>query len=311
MIKHKPIQIGSPGYVSCSMLGAIFGVSNWKTEADALAIYRGHKEAETDEETLLAYEFGHMMEPIVAHFASKHLNVQFAKKAKRKTDEDIEAWYQDDMPYFICHPDRIIKGLYEDKKTALEIKTTSYMKGWGDEGSDDIPAQYLLQCYGYVACGVCEQVIVVASFGKKFKYYKVVPTPEVVEELRSGVRAWHEKIQDPYYVPLPKSYEELASAYPFIVKDSSIEADLEVYAKTLEIAQLNDQIKDLKDKLDKAKGEVMAYMGSNRLLTREGETIAKISQYERKSFDSKKAIEKYPELNSNEFYKISTVTSLR
>ena len=52
--------------------------------------------------------------------------------------------------WLICHPDRLAVGTVDGKKVAVEIKSSSaFDSRWGDEGSDEIPMDYLCQSQGY------------------------------------------------------------------------------------------------------------------------------------------------------------------
>lgn len=112
-------------------------------------------------------ERGHMLEPAVAWwFAARHreLNVRNPKN---------KVWFYDRERGYGATPDRYLEqGGYV--VGLLEIKTSTSPDGWGEPGTDQIPAHYYDQVQWQMLCtGV--PVTYVARLGSRFTYdeYKV------------------------------------------------------------------------------------------------------------------------------------------
>ncbi len=213
------------GRIGCSQLAGALGVSDWKDASiNALRSFRGEPIPEPDEATRERMELGTWYEDPTARLAAKRLGL----KIKR----DTFAHWRADIPELICHPDRLIVGGFRGvKNVALEIKTAStFAKNWGDEWTDDIPTQYLMQCIGYVICGVAEAVLLAAFKSDSIRYYWVHPTKETVEQVAQAFLKWLENARNPEWIPMPTDPEETKKQYPFLVKEGKKEASFELFA---------------------------------------------------------------------------------
>lgn len=307
--KTTELEIGLPGIIGCSMLGSIAGVSPWQSEQDVLDSFRGKKK-DIDMATAKRFWLGHHLEGVIADYVAEDLGVEL-EEPQGPTGKPM-AWYREDMPYFVCHPDRIIKGEYEGKRTALEIKTASaHSREWGEEGTDDIPAQYVLQCTGYVACGVADAVLVAVMRDNRIGYYRVEPDEGLVQSVIEMVARWHEKAVDPDYVPDPDSYEE-AIARTVLKKDTKKTATPEIELVAKQLRELQEQVKDLEGVIDERKKELVTFMdGYQKLVDAGGKTLCSIVSSTRSTFDKKALFADHPELDDPKYYKTSQSTFLR
>lgn len=281
-----------PGRIGCSQIAGALGVSNWRdAEVNALLTFRGEPVPEPTEEARKRMWLGAMFEDPIAKFAAMDLDLSVR--------HDTFAHWRTDLPELICHPDRIIQGGYNGvKRVALEIKTGSaFARDWGDAMTDDLPTQYLLQCIGYVVCGVAEAVLLAAERNHEVTYYWVHPKKETVEAVADAVRRWVDIARNPDYQPMPKSYEEISSEYPFLVRNDVMEAELPLYQKVLEWRDLKAKEKEAKEAADVLAGQIMLEMEGHRTLTFAGEKVATLVEKKAgRSFVKDAAIRKHPEL---------------
>ena len=308
--RQTELEIGLPGIIGCSMLGGIAGVSPWQSEQDILDSFRGKKK-EIDIQTARRFWLGHHLEGVIADYVQEDLELEI-EEPKGPTGKPL-AWYREDMPYFVCHPDRLIRGAFRDTdRVALEIKTASaHSREWGEEWSDDIPAQYVLQCAGYVANGVCDAVLVAVMRDNKVSYHWVQPDAELVESVIEMVKRWHEKAMDPEYLPDPASYEEALSRTA-VKKDTRKTATPEIEIMAKQLRDLQEQIKDLEKVVDARKKDIVVFMeGAQRLVDASGKTLASLVTTERSTFDRKAFFADHPEMDDVKYYKQSTSTYLR
>lgn len=309
---QRAIPAGSRAdLIGCSDIGSIFGVNPWSTEFDLYRKFCGEEQV-LDEKTAKRMWLGHKAEEgLVAPYVSEDFGVELIQPVD---ENGVElAWYREDMPYFICHPDRLIKGSFKDvERVGLEIKTVSAnSRGWGDEWTDDIPAQYLLQCTGYVACGVCDAVLLAAYRDMAVYYYWIQPSEELVRAVINSVRDWYERAVSDDYRPAPANFREAIELFNPDT-DSILTANEKQILLVKEMRDLQAQIKELEEKVDGIKTSLIQEMdGYKSMVDENGQKLCSVIISNRKTFNKDKAIEAHPDLMGDEFYKFSETRTLR
>jgi predicted phage-related endonuclease len=187
----------APSNISASRGAAILGMSEWTTPTDAwLRIMEernpgfcernNFERPERKDTPELAW--GLAFEDAIIGLSESH-----------QSDEiiDMERAYQADSDGVItCH----IDGRYKKAQMLHEGKTTnvwSYVKKWGDPGTDSVPIDYQIQVQHQMMCtGVNECIISVLVFPKRqgelaelglvpeeFSYKKVVDWANILDEM--------------------------------------------------------------------------------------------------------------------------------
>ncbi len=195
------LPIPTPGHITCSQLSNIYGCG-YGTLGDVYDSFMGVKK-EFSEEQKRRMDFGSFFEDPVAQYVAKQMGWRIKRCGNR-------AWWRKDMPYFICHPDRLLIGKdREGRRAAIEVKCVSpRSEDWGDEWTGQIPDMYFLQCQGYFACGVpCDVVYVACMKGNEVKVYVVLPDEEVIEDIRRRVKETYESFVAGI-VPKSENYDE-------------------------------------------------------------------------------------------------------
>ena len=297
------IDVGShPGRIGCSQLAGALGVSDWKDASlNALLAFRGEPIPEPDEEAKERMELGTWYEDPTAKLAAKRLGLTIKR--------DPFAHWRADMPELICHPDRLIVGGFRGvKKVALEVKTASaFSKNWGDEWTDDIPTQYLMQCIGYVICGVAEAVLLAAFRSDKIKYYWVQPTRETVEQVARAFLKWLDNARNPEWMPIPVAPEDVKKQYPFLVKEGEKEASFELFKAVQEWRQIQSEISTLTALKEEKASQILLAMEGNKTLTFGGEKIASLVERKpSKTFNKELALKDFPQLSDDKYYKLGS-----
>lgn len=171
------------------------GLSPWKTPLQLYLekIGEGEPVEETD-----AMRFGTLLEPVVRdeYIRRTGRNVVYGQPLVR----DFE------RPYMIANLDGYT---VDDGPRVVEFKTARTDHGWGEPGSDDVPAAYLLQVTHYmiVACADIADIAVLVG-GSDFRIYTVPRKPELCALVIEGERRFWEAVQrrDP---PAPSSLAEI------------------------------------------------------------------------------------------------------
>ena len=250
---HGKIKIGQAAF-SASQIGTLYGCG-WATMLELYNKYKGIDEVlrEPTDEAKESMAMGTFFEDTIARYAAQKLGVKIKKCGET-------AYWADDMPYFICHPDRLIMGLdKKGRRAAMEVKFVSpHAKGWGDEWTDQVPDYYLLQCQSYFANDVpCDVVYLVCLRGNRIYIYEILPDWQLIADIRDRVRSTKEQF-DAGIVPESEKYEIAVSRYGTKVnKDADAvgadEAALEIYQ---ELASNHRKLSEAKAKEDELKAKI-------------------------------------------------------
>lgn len=288
--KRIDASIGGAGHLSCSQLGGIFGVSHYATPYTVALAYLGKEQEEPSEESQESMSMGHAFEDTIARFYADKLGVHIRKQNL--------AYCRKDMPWFVCHPDRLVDERIDGKKVAFEVKFVSpFAKSeWGEEGTDQIPDPYLLQCQGYFFCGVpCDEVWVIRMMGNRIRKFVVKKDDELQQAIMERVTALHDLLEAGK-MPEPSNPAEFIAAHPR--DNGEAKAVDEAYVLMLDKrAKLAAKAKAIKDEMDGIDMQVRNVMGdAGRLIGPDGRQLATLKSQTTNRFDSKSFKLEYPDV---------------
>lgn len=143
-----------------------------------------------------------------------------------------------------------IDGWIPEKNAVLECKTsTEFLRDqWGEEGTDKIPARYLIQCAHYAIVTDCDYVDIAVLIGTSdFRLYKYNRVKELEEQIIEKEKIfWHEHILKSM-PPKPMTSEEAEEVYKTVSKNDYIYAPNPVREMIRTVSSLKDKIKYLED----------------------------------------------------------------
>jgi predicted phage-related endonuclease len=139
-----------------------------------------------------------------------------------------------------AHLDRLIEGT----RGFLEVKTTGMLgEEWGEEGTDQVPAHYMIQVQHYMAVTGREWAdIAVLGGGQHFRLYHVPADPAFIENLITLESLFWElvEIKQP---PDPDSSDAANRRWP-LSKAVEIQADPTVELAARSLREIKDRIKE-------------------------------------------------------------------
>ena len=309
---HGKVKIGSTPF-SASNAGSFFGCG-YRTMLELYEIFRGKEKEEPTEEAKKSMAFGTFFEESVARWYAEKNGV----KLRRCGDT---AYWADDMPYFICHPDRLVIGKdAEGQRIALEIKCVApFAEGWGPEGTEEIPDVYYFQVQSYYACNVpCDLVKVVCMRGNRIYIYDILRDDDVVAEIRKRVsKAWAEFNMG--YHPLPENFEDAQKYYGRRL-DRRPEAEgvgandeiLGLYDRLIKIHYEEGKLKAEEDSIKKSM--VTALDEAPAFLSTEDGKVKRIAWWtsvNRTTLDTDALQKDHPEINLEDYKRVSQSSSFR
>ena len=308
---HGKVKIGERAF-SASAVGTLYGCG-WNTMLGLYNKYKGiDLPAEPDEQAKESMEFGTFFEDAVARYFAAKMNFKIKKCGET-------AYWADDMPYFICHPDRLVVGKDEQgRRVALEIKCVSpFSNGWGESGTTEIPDVYYFQVQSYFACQVpCDVVYVVCMRGNRIYSYEIMPDEEVIADIRYRV-AKAKADFDSDKVPDSENYDEAVRWHASRVDPfaDSIGANDEALAAWNDLLLARADEEEAKAREDWCKKLLVDYMGDSPAIVKtDGKKITKICTWvetTRSSLDRARFMNDHPEINLNDYMNVTASRSVR
>ena len=300
---HGKVKIGECAF-SASQVASLYGCG-WNTMLELYNKYKNIDQTlqEPSAEARESMEFGTFFEDSVAKYFAHRMGFRI-----RKCGET--AYWADDMPYFICHPDRLVIGKDEQgRRVALEIKCVSpYSQGWGESGTTEIPDVYFFQVQSYFACQVpCDVVYVVCMRGNRIYSYEILPDDQIIADIRWRV-ARAKKDFDEGKVPNTENYSESVSYFSNRVKMDAdgIGANDEAMDAWVNMLVARNDKEQAEATEEKWKKVLVDYMGENPSVVRtEGNKLVKMAYWTevvRNTIDKAKLQEDHPEINLNDYY---------
>lgn len=285
------IEPGAKGFLGCSAWASAMGMSEFKDSTPRSAYHRFIGDAPAPTEELQAiYDRGHRWEEYVA----KEIMSQFGYKLKR-----VNSAYVHPVKHsLVCHPDRLQIGLIDGKRIGVEIKTSSVFmnKKWGDENTDEVPMDYYIQCLGYMACGVCDEVHLFRCSDFKLMRYIIKYDEEKIAKMEAMLFPVIDSFENGVE-PNPSNWKEITSTFTDpkddLVADESIEALCDEYDKA------RDEEKEAKKHKESVRDVIVSKMaGKRRIVTKTGRPLHTYSMSMTTSFDMDSFKADNPELYS-------------
>lgn len=163
--------------------------------------------------------------------------------------------------FMLAHVD----GIIQDEPRGYEGKTAFHSAGWGEEGTDQIPREYLLQVHHYLTVTQFEVWDVAVLIGRRFQIYEVAADREMSEMLIAGEAEFMRRVREGDPPPLdydhPTARDVVKKLYPgtngarLVASESAItwRQQLEAAAAAEKAAHAN--VESLKSRLLDEMGE--------------------------------------------------------
>jgi len=243
-----------------SDLAAVLGLSKWKTPLQLYREKRGECEDQPDNEPM---RWGRALEDVIR------------QRYAEETGATVEVPGHMRHPvhsFIVGHLDGIAT-LPNGQTVVLEIKTARHGEGWGEEGTDEIPQEYLLQVQHYLfVAGLDQADVAVLIAGSDFRIYRIKADAELQAMLLDACREFWQRVQDGN-PPAPMSAADCQSLWPAPQRDER-EASADTVAKVAELAAVRAQIADLESQKESLETAIKSELADASDLTYGGRTLA-------------------------------------
>jgi len=272
---------------------AVLGQSRYKTPLDIYQDKKGYSEPFNGN---MNTALGDYLEDFIREMYADQKGLTLEKPAS-----DLEMVHKD-YPWMRCNLDFMSKY----RSIVGEIKYTSNAKGWGDEGTDEMPTEYLLQCAHN--CIIAESffgieyetfpcVVLIQGFGgpqlKEF-FYKRNPKLESLI-IQKEKEFWLEHVEKDI-PPAATNIKENNISVEEIIDEAVIadETTIDLYEQHKTI---NKEIKALKDQDEMVKAQIAQSLNEKTtLVNMEGERLVTWKPQTSNRFDTKSFKNDKPEL---------------
>lgn len=231
----------------------ILGLSSYKTPYQLYLEKTG--QVETSIEMTEPQYWGSQLEGVVRNEFAKRNNVQV------ETPETITHPFHDFLR-------GNIDGFIPEWKAVLEVKCASAFMAqeWGEDGSDVIPLQYLVQVAHYCAVtnADCAYIAVLIG-GNDYRQYKYTRDPALEERVINEAAAFWECVQN-NTPPLPVNQVDLRLMFPKHDPDKIKTVEPVIAEQLTTLADTRFKIKQLSEMEDKYKFNIMQFMEDAEVL---------------------------------------------
>lgn len=261
---------------------AICGKSSYNSK---IKIYDRIVNKHLDRDQTISQEIGNILEPFII------------KKYEQKTGRKINVYNGT-----LVHPvyDFVgghIDGFVNAENVIFEAKTARNSIGFGEEGSSDVPQDYLCQAYHYLNLVDAKGVKIYVFFkdSESFKEYYIEHDKTVCDAILELEREfWVEHIlaKNP---PEPEDIDDVKIIFP---RDNgkSINVNSEIEVCLNDLKQIRTILKDLTAKESGYKKQIMMYMQDNSILLKDNKPCVTWNGYKSLGLDEDALKAAHPEI---------------
>lgn len=259
---------------------AILGVSPWETPLSVWLRKTGRADPVEMNEAMRA---GQVLECAVLNFAGEELGYPV-------------------KPGPFIHQKRThlgghLDGIKADKTELIEAKTSRVRNGWGEPGTDEVPAHVATQALHYLGlvptAGVCW--VPVLFSGLEFALYRVERNDELIGQIREMATRWWRDYVIADQPPPPINGADVALLYP---RDSgaAVIADDVTVATHRELLDLRVRMKADEARRDELESRIKLALGEAATLTIGGDVAATWKTSSSNRFDAQALKAAQPEV---------------
>lgn len=253
--------------ITASKVAAILGVSPWDSPRSVWHEMRGDIERGPQTEVMSR---GHYLEPaILAWWRDRYeIGHDEGREYQLQPEYRLGNWAAATPDMVACHPDH--------DNVLVEAKSAAYDSDWGTEGTDEIPAYYLAQCYWQMhVSGIRRCYVPIITSRLRFAEYVVDYDPDIGTDLERRMREFYDSLSSDVPPDLDDSvatFETLRRLHPDIDPDLTVEV---TEAEAVELLTAKSDLDWAEARDRKARAAVLDRMGKARFAVCNGIKVAR------------------------------------
>jgi len=184
MLTAEQLEARKAG-IGGSDVAVILGLSPWKSQTELYLEKRGEIEPADLSDNELVH-FGNVLEGVVAD--------EYARRNNVKVERRNQMLKSKEYPFMLANIDRKVVGA----RKGLECKTAAQfsLTNWGEQGSDDVPDYYRVQCEHYmIVSQYPEWDLAVLIGGNNYRDYHIEQDKELSEMIVENCAKFWEKVE--------------------------------------------------------------------------------------------------------------------
>lgn len=264
--------------VGCSEVAATMGMSKWCTPRELFF----RKKGAIHNANNLAMRVGNALESLILdEFAERHPELSI-----------------------LIAPDTLQKGIllghldaWAPGECTIQAKTAVHKSDWGEEGTDQIPTDYLIQVQAEMLLAGERRAYVPVLFShNEYAEYIVQADPDLQAMCMQSVDYFwaHVERNEP---PPPKSMEEVLECWGKISRKATVEATEFIAQCVQDFIHLQNMRKELEEDEERIKTEILKHMREAEILSYEGQKLCTWTLCKgRTSIDGEKLKQEHPEI---------------
>lgn len=260
---------------------ALLGLSKWSTPLDVYLAKRGEAEPfEGNESTI----WGSVLEPLILN--------EFERRTGMALRRGIPMMRDTERPWMIVNLDAAIA----DGGAPVEVKTARTSDGWGEEGTDEIPAYYHPQvAHELYMTGAHIAYVPVLIGGSDFRVYQVERDSAFINDIVEAEAAfWHEHVIKGV-PPEPVNADDAARLWS-MDRGTTLQAGDDLANDIERMKAIKAQIKSLEESLEPISDRVRIAFADNAVVERSGKVLATYKHQTAHRIDVSKLRASDPEL---------------
>jgi predicted phage-related endonuclease len=239
------------------------GLSKYRSPVQVWMEKIGEPMPETEQSERM--KMGHILQPVIGRLYEERNDTRL------KDLTGVTLWSKA-HPFMGSHFDFVT----EDNRTLVECKNfhPARMKEFGDDGSDDIPMDCLVQVvHECVVFGVTRADLAVLFGGQTFRVYPITVSPDTVDMICAREeKFWRQVVER--VAPEPIDPEETRRLFPRDSGETKI-APAEIITIAQQLSQLKDNMKAADELKGQLEAKIQAAMGeASTLATPAGTKLA-------------------------------------
>jgi putative phage-type endonuclease len=242
--------------IGSSDIAAVCGLSSWASPIDVWLSKTGQTSPERGGDDL-QLEMGHYLEPLCA--------ARYTRQTGEPLDDPKIVAHSTLRDWQLASPDR----LRVSDRRPVECKIAYSSDGWGDDGTDQVPQEYLCQTQwqlDVLGSDVCHLAAIV---GRSFRIYVIRRDQELIDGLvQAGERFWKDYVLTGTQPPVTAHDRDAAYLQKRFEKYSA-----KMVEATADHDGLASALASAKNRLEAAKEEVELYGNQLRELIGDMEGI--------------------------------------
>lgn len=270
-------------YIGGSDIAAVCGLSKYRTPYQVWLEKIGRGEEVQDNKYMY---WGRKLESTVISEFEEKTGLQVSKKQDFVVNSRCQ---------FLAST---IDGFVESENAVVEAKTSSRGDGFGEDGTDEMPREYIFQCaHNCNNKGADKVYMPVLIGGNDFRTYIYKRNETLQNKIQDKAIAFWEKHVIPQIPPEVTTLDDVKNLYSLAIPDKTIVAENDIESLYYEILQMERNKAAIEENVDRLKVKILDYMkDSELLLSNDGTKLCSAKNVEMQTFDSKKFKEKSPDL---------------